>query len=144
MLGLFYRKAQLLPVDEMATSFPSFHPSSVTNIISDKVKNVYTFEGVDPITFVLVSAILFFAICCFSAIGYLWYTKIFLKERALEENELAVMGDGNVDTVVSPMRAQRPTAANKLEKKAPKAKPRASGFGFGDVFQGGDSIPMKL
>ncbi len=123
---------------KMATSFPTFHPSSVTNIISDKVENVYTFNGVDTITFVLVSAILFFAICCFSAIGYVWYTKIFLKERALEENELAVLGNGN-DTVVSPMRAQRPT-----EKKIPKPKARSSGFGFGDVFQGGDSIPMKL
>ena len=121
---------------------PSMHPSSVTNIITDQVKNVYNFNGVDTVTFILVAGILLFAISCFSAIGYVWYTKIFLKDRALGENELAVMGNGNVNTVISPMRVQAPRGTSKAVKKEPK--PRSSGFGFGDVFQGGDDIPMKL
>lgn len=131
---------------------PSFHPSSVTNIISDRVKNVYQFEGVDTVTFILVFGILLIAICCFSSIGYVWYTKIFLKERALDENELAVMG-----SVESPLRKQS-SDRNKqnidrnkqtLDKNSKSSKRvaqprRDSGFGFGDVFSGGDDIPMRM
>ena len=140
---------------------PSFHPSSVTNIISDRVKNVYQFEGVDTVTFILVFGILLIAICCFSSIGYVWYTKIFLKERALEENELAVIGGVEIE---SPLRKQS-SDRNKqnidknkqnidknkqtLDKNSKSSKRvaqprRDSGFGFGDVFSGGDDIPMRM
>ena len=127
------------------TMVPSFHPTSVTNIISDRVKNVYQFEGVDTVTFILVFGILLIAICCFSSIGYVWYTKIFLKERALDENELAVMG-----SVESPLRKQSSDKNKKNIDKNSKssnrvAQPRRdSGFGFGDVFSGGDDIPMRM
>ena len=136
--------------DRAPSMVPSFHPSSVTNIISDRVKNVYQFEGVDTITFILVFGILLIAICCFSSIGYVWYTKIFLKERALEENEMAVMG-----SVESPLRKQssdrnKQNIGRKKENVDRNSQPkraapprRDSGFGFGDVFSGGDNIPMR-
>ena len=126
---------------------PSFHPSSVTNIISDRVKNVYQFEGVDTVTFILVFGILLIAICCFSSIGYVWYTKIFLKERALEENELAVMGGVEIESPLRKQNIDRNKQNIDKNSKASKrvAQPRRdSGFGFGDVFSGGDDIPMRM
>ena len=133
--------------DRAPSMVPSFHPSSVTNIISDRVKNVYQFEGVDTVTFILVFGILLIAICCFSSIGYVWYTKIFLKERALEENELAVMGGVEIE---SPLRKQNIDRNKQNIDKNSKASKRVtqprrdSGFGFGDVFSGGDDIPMRM
>ena len=126
---------------------PSFHPSSVTNIISDRVKNVYQFEGVDTVTFILVFGILLIAICCFSSIGYVWYTKIFLKERALEENELAVIGGVEIESPLRKQNIDRNKQNIDRNSKASKrvAQPRRdSGFGFGDVFSGGDDIPMRM
>lgn len=67
------------------TALPTFITTNSKDIETTVVDEILDFNDVSNITIFAVCGILLMSILCFSAVGFFWYSKVYLKEIEAEE-----------------------------------------------------------